>query len=159
MYGLLCSIAVDWTVVMRQSSWALYWFCFLNLCLIKQIHVGWSFSTNVSIIARSAVSSVVTSQLLTVFNLLGQKKKFSYCQLERCWFIVFYLKKKKKGGRYLPENWQVLLFHLFRLSLQGFSVYIDSQFSEINSKLTIGDLNWVVWKVAGDYRSVFKPGL
>lgn len=98
MYGLLCSIAVDWTVVMRQSSWALYWFCFLNLCLIKQIHVGWSFSTNVSIIARSAVSSVVTSQLLTVFNLLGQKKKFSYCQLERCWFIVFYLKKKKRGG-------------------------------------------------------------
>lgn len=69
------------------------------------------------------------------------------------------LKKKKGGGRYLPENWQVLLFHLFRLSLQGFSVYIDSQFSEINSKLTIGDFNWVVWKVAGDYRSVLKPGL
>lgn len=42
-----------------------------------------------------------------------------------------------------------------RLS-QPSSVYVDFQFSEINLKLSPGDLNGVVWKVAADYSGVFK---
>lgn len=48
---------------------------------------------------------------------------------------------------------------MFRLHLGGLSVCIDNWFSEINSALTVGDLNRVVWNIAAAYHSIFKSGL
>lgn len=84
------------------------------------------------------------------------KEKFSILSTTKM-PIYFAFQKGKK--RKVTQSWQIVLFGLFRLQLGGLSVCIDSWSSEINSALTVGDLNRVVWKVGAAYHSVFRSGL
>lgn len=157
-YVWLQSVTGDWTVTMRQSSLALYWFRFLNFCLIKQNFVWCGVPQQMWASQPDQLFHLWwLPNCPPIFNLLGQRKNSHTVSYKDANFYC--ILRKSGGGKKVSENWQVLLFHAFRLSLQGFSVDIDSRFSEVNSKLTIGDLSGVVWKAAAEHHSVFKSGL
>lgn len=109
-YVWLQSITVDWTVIVRQSSWALYWFCFLNLCLIKQKFMWCGVPQQVLASQPDQLSHLWwLPNCPLFFNLLGQRKNSHTVSYKDA--NLLYFKKKGQKKRYLKIDKYCYFMH------------------------------------------------
>lgn len=111
-YVWLQSVTGDWTVTMRQSSLALYWFRFLNFCLIKQNFVWCGVPQQMWASQPDQLFHLWwLPNCPPIFNLLGQRKNSHTVSYKDANFYCILRKSGGGGGRYLKIDKYCYFMH------------------------------------------------